>query len=173
MKKLVFSIIVAACLIAPSQAASAHVLITDETKTSGAVLHIIPDDDPFAGEEATFYLDTQYQLTAPSASVELIVTDASGVEQKVQTELEGTLATADFVFPVQGVYDLKFTVTTEGKTYVFKQSQRVSRGVSNSPLEQPRYAWAEILVIASAIGFALLVIAFITHKKGLAKHSTF
>lgn len=42
-----------------SQKAYAHVLVSDESNTVGAVLHITPDDDPIAGESAHIFFDVQ------------------------------------------------------------------------------------------------------------------
>ncbi len=157
----------------PSKGVFAHVLITDETKTKGAVLHIIPDDDPVAGEEAALYLDTQEKLSDAGNSVTLSITEASGNQENVETKVDGTLATANYTFPTQGVYDLQFTVVSAGNTYIFKQSQRISNGITDNPLNRQTYVWAEILLITSGIGFALLVIMAINHRRELAKSSIF
>ena len=153
--------------------ASAHVLITDETKTKGAILHIIPDDDPVAGEESTLYFDTQDQLSDAKNAVKISIKDSSGNENVVGAKVDRTLATANYTFPEQGVYELAFTVTVNGKSYIFQQSQRVSRGVSNSALNSSTHGWAEISLITSGVGAALLIVVAINKRKDIAKHSTF
>jgi methionine-rich copper-binding protein CopC len=173
MKKLITGILlIACCVIVPSQTSFAHVLITDEMKTKGAILHIIPDDDPVAGEQSTLYFDTQDQLSNTKSTVELTIQSESIEDQKMNMKVDGSLATATYTFPTQGVYNLTFTVSSGEQSSIFKQSQRVSRGVSTSPLEKPTYPWAEILVLASGIGFAVLAIIAFNRRKDIAKHST-
>jgi len=172
MKKIIIGILMVACgVLISSQSTFAHVLVTDETKTKGAILHIIPDDDPVAGEEATLYFDTQEQLS--DAKVELTIENAFGDATKVETSKDGSLVTAKYTFPVQGVYSVAFTLVSDDARYVFNQSQRVSRGLSTSTLTQPSYAWAEVLLLASGICFAVLIIIATNRRKDIAKHSTF
>jgi len=174
MKKLLIGIALGICCVfIPAQSSSAHVLITDETKSKGAILHIIPDDDPIAGEESTLYFDTQEQLSDSGNMVNFSVKNGSDETQNVETKLEGSLATARYTFPTQGIYTLVFTVTASGNTYTFTQTQRVSRGVSTNALEKTTYGWAEVLIITSSVGFALLIILAINRREAIAKHSTF
>ncbi len=174
MKKLIIGVLIfACCVLIPSQASYAHVLITDETKTKGAILHIIPDDDPIAGEESTLYFDTQNQLSESDSSVKLVIKNNAMEEQAIEMKVDGSLATANYTFPSQGIYNLTFTIKSNNQSYVFNQTQRVSRGISNSPLSKPTYAWAEILLIASGMSFAVLGIIFINRRNDIAKHSTF
>ena len=172
MKKVILGILmVAGSVLISSQATFAHVLVTDDTKTKGAILHIIPDDDPVAGEEATLYFDTQEQLS--DARVELMIENTSGDATKVETSKDGSLVTAKYTFAVQGAYSVTFTVISDDARYVFTQSQRVSRGVSTSTLARPSYAWAEVLLLASGICFAVLIIIALNRRKDIARHSTF
>ena len=173
MKKLIFVLVLLVASLVYSSAANAHVLITDETKTKGAVLHIIPDDDPIAGDKSTLYFDMQDQLGSSSDSVKLTISGSSGTEQSVETKIDGTLVTAEFVFPVQDVYEIKFVVAANDTEYIFTQSQRVSRGEADGVLSRPTYVWAELLLVASGVGTALLIIIAINRRKDIAKHSSF
>jgi hypothetical protein len=173
MKRFFVGIILAACLFICSQPVSAHVLVTDDTKTKGAILHIIPDDDPAAGEEATFYFDTQDNLLDANSSVKLTVKNTTGTIQAVDTKIDGSLVTAQYIFPTQGVYELTFIATSNDKKYTFTQSQRVSRGVSVGALNQPTHTWAEVMLLTSGIGFMLLLIFAFNKRKDIAKRSTF
>jgi len=173
MKKILASIVIS-FLILPVHSAAAHVLITDDTKTKGAILHINPDDDPIAGQASTLYLDTQDQLTKDKdVAVSLLITDSTGKEITIPMKLSGTLAAADYIFPVQGLYHLSFKITSGSKTTVFEQSQRVSRGTAGSALDRPSHAWAEILALISGISIILLAIAVFNRRETIAKQSTF
>lgn len=170
MKWLVASLVAVLVALVPQQV-FAHVLITDDTKSKGAIAHIIPDDDPVAGEKAVLYFDTQGGLLDDKAKVSLSISDAAGEAAQVSTKIDGSLVTAEYTFPVQGAYKLTFTVDTASKQYVFNYSQRVSRGVVSSALDKPSYAFAEIGVLASGLGIVLLFIVAFNRRVRLARHS--
>lgn len=173
MKKIFVLSFILALILSPISHVSAHVLITDQTKTKGAILHIIPDDDPVAGEEAEFYFDMQNQKSESIDSVELTVSDSEGNRSIIETEISGTLVTAKYVFPTQGVYELAFNVRTNGETFIFSESQRVSRSVISTATDKQSHEWAEILLIVCIVGFAVLGIIILNRRKEIAKQSTF
>ena len=170
MKIGAFILALIASVFFVSHAASAHVLITDGTNKMGAVLHIIPDDDPVAGEPATLYFDMQ---TNENPTVELRIQNKSGNNETLTMKVDGALATIEYTFPSQGVYELTFNVKTSSSVYTFTQSQRISRGVSSSALDQPDYAWAQVALITSVVGVLVLIILAVNNRKEIAKHSTF
>ncbi len=172
MKKLLMGLVMSLFILLPATPAAAHVLVTDESHTKGAIIHIMPDDDPIAGQQSTLYFDTQSNFTS-NDSVSLTITDAAGNKRAVTASTEGSLATASYTFPVQGVYDLQFVVKLGDKSYVYNQSQRVSRGTSTSALDAPNYDWAEMLLIASMLGFAVLSILVFNNHRDIVKHSKF
>ncbi len=154
--------------------ASAHVLITDTTNTRGAIVHIIPDDDPVAGEPATIFFDTQNQLLTNESTVTLLVENtATNTSNQLQANVTGSLAVIEYTFPTQGVYQLTFTVQTGDSTYTFELSQRISRGISTSALNTPRHEWAEILFIAASVALVVLAIIAFNHRREVARQSTF
>ncbi len=171
MMKLIIALLTPLYLFIPINSASAHVLITDETNTKGAILHIIPDDDPIAGEQATLYFDAQNQLIQADSSVTLTIKDENGNEKEVETKIDDSLVTANFTFPEQGVYNVTYAVVSNGNTHVFNQSQRVSRGLANTDQVGQTYAWAESLLVASGISFAFLFIVAFNRRKDIARQS--
>ena len=171
MIKFIFTFILALCVIVPSQYSSAHVLITDDSNSKGAILHIIPDDDPVAGEEATLYFDTQKQLLGENDSVTLTIRDDSGIIYNVPTDVNESLATADFTFPDLGIYEIKFVLINDGESFTFTQTQRVSRGISNGSTNTQKYAWAEMLLVGSGIALALLIVVGFNNRKDIIKYS--
>lgn len=171
MKKLILGLFLFTFMFVPAHSVSAHVLVTDETNTNGAILHINPDDDPIAGEQATLYFDAQNQLIKPDSSVVLTIKDADGNEQVVETEISSSLVTANFIFPRQGVYDISYVLINNGNTYIFKKSQRVSRGVTGGASFNQTYAWAEALLVLSGVSFVLLLILAFNRRKEIAEQS--
>lgn len=170
MKRLTLLVVIAASLLAAQQA-SAHVLINDDAKSQGAILHIIPDDDPIAGQSATLFFDTQGNLLQGS-TVTLTIQDATGAAESVPTKTDGSLVTADYTFPTQGTYTVSYVVTgKDGTTYKFAQSQRVSRGTVGSALDKPTYAWAEMLAIGAGVTLTVLLLIAFNHRAGIAKYS--
>lgn len=174
MKKVIVAGIVAltlSCFLFAQQA-SAHVLVMDSTNTKGAILHIIPDDDPVAGEVSQLYFDMQ-ETNDAKREVRLVIRDEAGTEKAVDTTVQGALVTASYTFPAQGVYEIKYTVIEDGNEFVFTQAQRVSRGMATSALNAPSYSWAQALLIASGVGLVILGILALNHRKDIARHSTF
>lgn len=154
-------------LLFPTQA-SAHVLITDTTKTKGAILHINPDDDPIAGQPASFFFDMQDQ---DITEVTLTINSTTSESKSVPLQISGSLATAEYIFPSQGAYDMTFAVQTVNSSYTFNYSQRVSRGISSGALDKPSYAWAEMLLLASGLGFVLLMIVAVNRRTAIKLQS--
>lgn len=171
MKKLCISLCVMATGLVAAPPAYAHVLIPDETNTSGAIVHIMPDDDPIAGQPATLFFDMQDQQDDESTQVNLVIRDANGKDTKVDIRTDGSSATARHTFPSRGTYELIFTVKTDAKTYTFKQSQRVTRGEAASALDQPTYAWAEMLLLAGCLGFLVVGIVAFNRRNEIARQS--
>ena len=173
MKKIIIAVLILAVLLIPAEQVSAHVLVTDGSKTQGAILHIIPDDDPVAGERATLYFDMQNKLGGRAKRVTLSIVNTQGVKDEVDVTRSGTLATASYTFATQGVYDLTYTVNTDETDYVFQQSQRVTRGVAANTMNTPQYAWAEMLLIGGAVSLGILAIVAFNRRKMIARQSTF
>lgn len=153
--------------------ASAHVLIVDTTDSKGAILHINPGDNPVAGERSVIIFDTDKEMLDKNSQVRLDITNHDGATDQVKTEVEGPLAAAEYVFPSRGVYQLTFTVTTGGDQLTFNYSQRVSRGLASSVINQPSYEWAKILLLATSIGMALLLILAFNNRRQIKSQSTF
>lgn len=166
MKKLALSLFLLILLL-PRQT-SAHVLVMDATKTRGAVLHVNPDDDPIAGQPALLFFDMQGQ---DSGYISLIV--RSEIYEDIQLTLQksGSLASAEYTFPSQGVYDLIFTVQSAGIAYEFRYAQRVSRGTLGGRLDRPDYSWAEILLLASGLSLILLAIVAVNRRNAIKLQS--
>ena len=170
-KVLIALCILAASLLVSSQV-SAHVLVADESSSIGAVLHVMPDDDPIAGQPSDLYFDVQ-ATNLKNDSVTMSVRDTqTGERQSVETKLEKNLVTATYEFPAQGVYELEFTVVTD-KTYIFSYAQRVSRGVEGVQIDNESYFIADAALIASGVGFLVILVLFINNRREIKKHSTF
>lgn len=163
-----------AVTLAGSGIATAHVLITDESKIRGAVLHITPDDDPVAGQPSTLYFDMQ-DREAPyqEGEVRLRIHDEHGTSQPVDVQLTDTLASATHVFPSQGLYRLEFTVGSDDGELRFVHSQRVARGVSTGVVAAQTHAWAEVLLLTGVVGLAVLVIVAFNRRAAIASQSRF
>ncbi len=154
------------------QTASAHVLISDDTKSIGAVLHVVPDDDPIAGQPSNLFFDIQTQ-NINKDTAKLIITDTTASEAvNVPIKVGSNSVTADYTFPAQGVYRLSLTVSSD-KAYTFNYSQRVSQGVTGSALDKTTYPLANLALVFCGTAFLFLLIILINHRKEMWKHSTF
>lgn len=172
MKKRLFVglIVLAVCSMAVAPPALAHVLIMDDTGTKGAILHITPDDNPIAGEPAALYLDIQ---DGAKSSANLTVEDTNGTAETVEARVDGSLAVFAYTFPAQGVYRLTFRVGMDAQAYSFSHTQRVSRGITASALQPPRYVWAEAVLFTSGVGIVVLGTIIFNRRKSIAAQSTF
>lgn len=169
MKRL-FIVLVLATLLLPDSVL-AHVFIKDDTKALGAVLHINPDDDPVAGQKTTFFFDTQ---KTNIVGVRLVVNDGDSDQVIEQATLSGALASMDYTFPRQGVYELLFEVQTTGHVHIFRYTQRVSRGVSApNPVSAQRHPLAEVMVLFSGLGLILLGIVVFNRRRYIAAGSKY
>ncbi len=175
MKRFIYSLAIVtavAVTILISQTASAHVLIKSMNNESAAILHIMPDDDPIAGEKATLMFDTQGGLLQGDSKVVLTVTNKeTGVADVVSTSTDGSLVSASYVFPVQGLYTITYAVKTGDVSTTFEQTQRVSRGVVGSSSSKESYIWAEALLFIVVVLVLILGILAWNHRKAIFKSS--
>lgn len=166
MKSLLFFCTVMLSCYVGSQTASAHVLITDETKQAGAILHVIPDDDPIAGQESSLFFDIQGQ------SLESAVLTVKGTQIEIPVTVDKNTVSANYVFPTQGVYNLVLTAqSSDGQNHTFNYSQRVSRGVVGSALDRPSYSWAEAVIVAVVCSFLVSLILIASRWRNILAHS--
>lgn len=155
-----------------SQPVSAHVLITDDTRAIGAVLHIIPDDDPVAGEVATIFFDLQdAKVDLTNGSLLLRVKAEGKMDEVIPMQIDTSLATAKYTFPTQGQYRLVITAKSSSGQYTFTHTQRVSRGVLRTGLETPRYKWAEMTLVGCGITFAVGCIVIWNRRSSIRENS--
>ncbi len=156
-----------------SNAVSAHVLITDDTNTRGAVLHIVPDDDPIAGQPATLYFDGQDGMVTQDSVVRMTVQAQDGATDTVVMKKKASTATVDYTFPTQGVYKMNITVNRDGRVSSFQHTQRVSRGIVGAALVPVDTAWAKVVVIGGIVSMCVLGIMVFNRRKAIARQSTF
>lgn len=171
MKKIIafFGLAFVGVMIFPALA-SAHVLITSADNQKGAILHIIPDDDPIAGEEATLMFDTQEGLMDEDTKVTLIINGEAQTDE-IETSIKDSLVSAKYTFPSQGVYTIKYALTDDNEEYVFVYTARIARGIAGAHNTQPSYIWAEAtLFVCGGLLLVLLIIAW-NHRKDILKFS--
>ncbi len=172
--KLSLGIVLFCIVILPGSTVGAHVLVTDEEKSTGAILHVIPDDDPIAGKKSTLFFDIQDKIVESDSTVILTITPQRGGESEfVKTAIDGSLVTAEYVFPNQGAYEIRYTVQTDDRDYVFVNSMRVSRGVTLDEIDTSRYVWAEGIVFACGAITALCIIIAWNRRSAIAAQSKF
>ncbi len=172
-KKILLSILILlSCVVALPQAVSAHVLISDDTKSIGAVLHIMPDDDPVAEEQANLFFDVQTRVINKDTTTLTITNVATSKTSEVPIKVTANSVTANYVFPDQGMYNLSLTVNSD-KSYTFSYSQRVSRGVTGNALDKPTHPIATIALVFSGTTFLFLLVIMFNHRKEMWRRSTF
>lgn len=152
-------LVLCAGIVWPPDAASAHVLVTDQTRSIGAIVHVTPADDPVAGQQATLYFEVQPLPAGASVKdISLSVQTPDGRNDQVGVQVNDTLGTAAYTFVQRGTYHLTVRVGTSLDTYIFTHSQRVTRGAAAGTTQTQTHAWAEVALLASGVGFVLLAI---------------
>lgn len=141
----------------------AHVLVTNASGSTGAIIHIVPDDDPVAGEQSNIFIDVQ--SNQPLGNPVLTISRA-GVQSEVKLLQSGNMLQADYIFPVQGVYQL--TITSQAGT--FSYAQHVSRGI-DSGNSRSRFVWAEISLVVSIVGLAVVALVAFNRRKEILANS--
>ena len=157
---------------------SAHVLITDNTGSIGAILHVNPDDDPIADQPSSLFFDIQDQAFSKHPhDVKLEIINEQGTKNKLDITVAGSSVSAKYTFPEQGVYKIVLTAAAKGSAnaheHTFTHTQRVSRGVSGSVLDKPAHEWAEATLIIGICGFLTLMTIGFNRRKSIAAHSKF
>jgi hypothetical protein len=165
VKKFLLALV--ACVYLFGGSAHAHVLIADDQRQMGAVLHITPDDDPIAGEPSTISIAIQQTgISEETHAYRLHISSDQGQEGDVPLQVAKGSVTASYVFPSRGVYRLIFTLeplSGKGQTVTFRQAQRISRGDSAGTLQTATSLWARLALTGSVCG--LLVIGFVVFNK--------
>ena len=171
-KKFFFAVLCIGLSSLIPQNAFAHVLISDSTNSIGAVLHIAPDDDPVAGEQARLYFDIQAQEIEKESTVLTVKNVQTNEINTVVVDAGSSSISANYTFATQGVYVLSLSIISD-KLYTFNYSQRVSSAdtsVGYSKQNSPLATGLLIFTIVSLV--ALLLIAF-NNRKDIKKRSTF
>lgn len=143
-----------------SPKAHAHVIISDQTKKVGAVLHITPNDDPVAGQFAGLSFDIKSDEDISNWAVQLKVLRPDDKQDVVDTYTTVNNVYGEYTFRGRGVYGLqleikpKFSINPPTRfVYYFKINRAVTgKGLAVKP---PFWAQAGILV-------SLWVIAVLT-----------
>lgn len=152
----------------------AHVLVMDESRQIGAILHVVPDDDPIAGKKATLFFDMQSGSLDDVRQATITITrQLTERHDTLAANIDGSLVTADYVFPQQGVYAIQYTLVSSNKDYIFNHTLRVSRGENVSHQSRRRHAWAEGLLVGGVVSFLVLGVLFWNNRKHIARQSMF
>ncbi|HJQ07939.1 MAG TPA: hypothetical protein VJ836_00485 [Candidatus Saccharimonadales bacterium] len=172
-RKLLVSLMAFIAVLLLPGSVSAHVLIKDQVGGAGAILHVNPDDDPIAGERATLFFDIRDNSINPESSrARLTIIDDQGVAAVASSEVLGSSVSANYVFPRQGLYELKLVITRGDKTiHIFMQSQRVGRGIIGSVTASSALAWAETGIIFTLIAAAFTVIIVFNRREAIKRYS--
>lgn len=159
MKKysVAFVVIVAALVFGTSEVAQAHVLTVDGD--IGAVLHILPDDNPMVGESTQYVLSfsgTSLNLTHCNCRVH-IIEDGQEIATQPLKLTNDTVGEGTYTFMRPAVYTLEVTgaPTTPGVFQSFKLQYevRVAGGIVEAKQISPLLG----IALAVDVGFVLLI----------------
>ncbi|HUS26107.1 MAG TPA: hypothetical protein VMY99_02045 [Nevskiaceae bacterium] len=173
MNKKLLCIVLCAAILAFPAAASAHVFIKGNLPDTGAILHVTPDDDPIAGEQASLFFDIQSPALAHKPYTPILsITDDRHIQTTVPATASGNAVNATYAFPLQGVYRISLVVEGERTpVHEFTYTQRVSRGTLNTLPVDTTPAWAQaglLFVIVTAIA---IMIVFYNRRTFIRKYS--
>lgn len=164
-----FLLILAVCLAALPGTAAAHVLIGDETRSVGAILHITPDDDPVAGEQSSIAFIIEGQAVSNKThAFTLHAIDGQNQKSYISIQANGSTITAAYAFPVQGVYELILVaepLTGRGKTLTFRHDQLVARGEAAEATDNVAASLGAQLGLITALTALLIIIATVYSRR--------
>jgi hypothetical protein len=137
--------------------AFAHVLKTDGT--IGAVLHIDPEDDPIAGQDASIFFefkDTKNQFKVENCNFNVVITE-DGQELSRQ-QLADSSSHIIYSFPHKGIYTVTVSgVPNNGSFQQFSLSYdvRVAREGTSTNTSPNHLPWITAGVLALGLPLAL------------------
>ncbi|HEX8763338.1 MAG TPA: hypothetical protein VF733_06315 [Candidatus Saccharimonadales bacterium] len=173
MKK--FLILLTLCLGLLPGTAAAHVLISDESRPIGAILHITPDDDPIAGEQSSIAFTMEGRAVSKKThAFTLQVIDDQERAVYVPIQVNDSTATATYTFPRQGAYEIVLSaeaVNGTSPTLTFRQSQRVARGEKAATSIVSTPFWAQFGVIAALIALLVIMMTVFNRRKTLLAYA--
>ena len=113
MQKYIVAILLLITLFIVPRTADAHFLATD--KKIGAVLHVDPNDEPVAGQQASFFFDFKDQtnkFTSQNCDCTFLINEAGKTiysQELFQNSNKPNLhiASATFIFPQKDVYQVQ------------------------------------------------------------------
>ncbi len=132
IKQLIIAVF--ATLLMGSQGVVAHSLVADDSKESGAIIHIAPDDDPVAGEVSSIFIDiTSETVSADTHYFSLAVIDTTGFAYPVATSVDGTIVSGYYDFPETGTYIVQLTAvnrdTIEKTVFSLEQETKLNDAI--------------------------------------------
>ena len=165
-RNLGFVIIVAITLLTTpllNSSVSAHILVKSDTSPSNAIVHIVPDDDPIAGEPSDIFFDINSKDNDDIQEYSLVIRSEEGTEESVDlVKYEDSNYRSNYIFNSQGLYRLTLNVGNDRFTF----SQRVSRGAFKThSTEKLNNSWAEAGLIGSSC-LILVILILITNRRG-------
>ncbi|HSX34897.1 MAG TPA: hypothetical protein VLF62_04605 [Candidatus Saccharimonadales bacterium] len=170
-KKWVIIAVTLASWLALQGTASAHVVLhSTSSNKAGAVLHISPDDDPVAGQPSQLFFDLK---DATPHNATLVVSGAGGYETSEPVFVNGATISATYTFPAQGTYHLALKAFGAEGAYIFAYDQAVTRGTLAGADTSQQHDWANAVFVAAACALAVVIIAGINNRRGIAAHSIF
>lgn len=165
---LLLSIVSCALVLSmASPAASAHVLIRDASGVQSAVLHVNPDDDPIAGQEAFLVYDLQQNLIEPGSMASLEIAGSQRSDRLTVQPNDTLDIPVRYTFERQGTYNLTLTIISSRATYTFAHTQNVTRGAGANSAHANSYPLAEIGLVASISAFAILIIVGVRYRRDI------
>lgn len=144
-------VLLASSLLVRFQTTYAHTLVTDRAQTSGAIVHIAPDDDPIIGEPSTIFIDLTNQPVSPENHYfYLSAQDTAGSYYPIPTTFDGGVISGNFNFPMKTTYTITLTAVdraTDEKTEFSHTQEAVRLKGSGSSLFTRKYAGILLLGI--------------------------
>lgn len=164
MKKLLSGLFFALVLALPISV-QAHVLVSDEQDSKGAILHVSPDDDPIAGEESDLFFDLQDDELDADYVPYLSIANEDGQVDDVDVEKDANFVTAVYTFPYQGTYQLSLRIESGNESHTYEMTQEVTRGAVRNSSERQVEPWAYALFGLALGGLMVLLLALVIRKK--------
>ena len=157
------AVLLAVCLLSNYQPASAHGLVQDSTGKVDAILHVVPDDNPVAGELTVLHYEVEPSVSMIGSTATLTITNSEGLQDEINVTTGNRAAVISYTFPAAGSYGLKLLVMTSGsKTLNFSSQVEVN----SAKAAEPTTSTAAIIWLSTSTAVLVtLLIAYFLRRK--------
>lgn len=157
-----------------SYRAYAHQLIPDTTHTTGAILHMTPNDDPVAGTVTGIYYEMQSKELVSKAAITMMVESSEGgIREVLPVVVTNETVSSSFTFPNKNLYYLTLTVTPidDRRVIIIRSPVRIIASSKGANPARKVPSAIRVGIVVTVWAFTALVVVGFKNRKKIIKSS--